>query len=85
MSTDPSADTQAKANEKAKVVAEEKEWEGHSGKGVTVGLPELVPGRFVRVESLERDYDEYQYYIKSVVHEIGKDNFKTVFEIGGWQ
>lgn len=83
--TDPSADTQAKADAKAKAIAEEKGWKACSGKGVTVGLPELVPGRFVSIESLEKDYEGCKYYIKSVVHEIRKDNFKTVFEIGGWQ
>jgi len=83
--TDPSADTQAKANAKSKVIAKEKEWKVCSGKGVTVGLPELVPGRFVSIKSLEKGYDKYKYYIKSVVHEIREDNFETVFEIGGWK
>lgn len=82
--TDPTVDTQKKANEKANVIVRKKEWAARSGKGVTIGLPELVPGRFVRVTSLEKDYGDHNYYIKNVVHEVSGEDFQTVFEIGGW-
>lgn len=82
--TDPAVHTQKKAGEKAKVIAKEKEWKARSGRGVTVGLPELVPGRFVKVEALEKDYGDHKYYIESVVHEISGESFRTTFEIGGW-
>ncbi len=82
--TDPTVDTQKKANEKANSIARKKEWTARSGTGVTIGLPELVPGRFVRVRSLEKDYGDHEYYIKNVVHEISGEVFQTVFEIGGW-
>lgn len=82
--TDPSINTQKKANEKAKVIAKEKEWKARTGRGVTIGLPELVPGRFVKVESLDKDYGDHQYYMESVVHEISGESFRTIFEIRGW-
>lgn len=82
--TDPFADTKKKADEKAKQIADEKKWRACSGHGITIGLPELVPGRFVGVELLEEDYGDHKYYIKSVVHEINDGSFQTVFEIGGW-
>lgn len=82
--TDPSADTQEKANIRAEKMAEEKRQDTCSGHGVTVGLPELVPGRFVRVESLERDYGDRDFYMKSVTHRISGGNFQTEFVIGGW-
>lgn len=83
--TDPCADTKKKAKEKAEWVAGENEWKRYSGQGMTIGLPELVPGRFVEVKALEKDYGDHKYYIKSVVHEIKGEDFKTIFEIGGWQ
>lgn len=81
---DPFADTQKKADEKAEMIAGEKEWRARSGQGITIGLPELVPGRFVSVELLEKDYGDHKYYVRSVVHEIRNDRFQTIFEIGGW-
>lgn len=81
---DPSADTQKKADERAKSIAAQRERRVRIGKGITIGLPELVPGRFVSVELLENDYGDHKYYIRSVVHEIRNDSFQTVFEIGGW-
>ncbi|RKI44381.1 phage late control D family protein [bacterium D16-51] len=82
---DPAVNTQKKANEKASVIAKEKEWKARSGRGVTMGLPELVPGRFVKVEALEKDYGDHEYYIESVVHTIDNESFRTTFEIGGWE
>ena len=81
---DPTVDTQKKANEKARGMARKKAWTAQRGTGVTIGLPELVPGRFVCVRSLEKDYGDHKYYIKNIVHEINGENFQTVFEIGGW-
>lgn len=82
--TDPAINTQKKASEKANIIAKEKEWKARSGRGVTIGLPELVPGRFVEVKSLEEDYGDHKYYMESVVHEISGESFRTTFEIGGW-
>lgn len=81
---DPAVDNQKMANAKAKAIAEKKEWNAMSGQAVTIGLPELVPGRFVKVSSLEADMADHKYYIRSVVHEIKGDRFHTIFEIGGW-
>ena len=49
-----------------------------------VGLPELVPGRFVSLKGLDSDLD-LDYYIREVRHEIGSDGFSTTLEIGGWE
>lgn len=81
---DPCADTQKKADIRAEATADKKRWQVCGGQGVTIGLPELVPGRFVRVESLEKDYGDHTYYITEVVHEITAEGFRTIFEIGGW-
>lgn len=82
--TDPTVDTQKKAKAKAEQIAREKEWKARTGMGMLIGLPEIVPGRFVKVSGLEKDYGDHTYYIKGVVHEISGESFQTAFEIGGW-
>lgn len=81
---DPAVDSQNMADAKAKVIAEKNEWNAMGGQAVTIGLPEIVPGRFAEVSSLEPDLADHKYYITSVVHEIRGERFRTVFEIGGW-
>lgn len=82
--SDPDADTLEKANERAKAIADARQWDLRSARGVTVGLPELVPGRFVEVKNLESDFGNHKYYITEVVHEIDEERFQTTFEAGGW-
>jgi len=82
--SDPDADSQAKVKGRAEAIAAEKKWSACSAWGDTVGLPELVPGRYVEVKNLEKDLGNHKYYIKEVIHEINKDHFSTSFEAGGW-
>lgn len=82
--TDPTADTQQKVNEQATTLAQNKERERCFGWGKTIGLPELVPGRYVQVKGLEKDFADKKYYLKEVTHEINGEHFQTRFEIGGW-
>ena len=48
-----------------------------------MGLPELVPGRFITLGGLDKDLNN-DYYIKEVQHDFGSDGFSTRMEIGGW-
>jgi phage protein D len=48
-----------------------------------VGLPELVPGRFVSVKGLDSELDR-DYYIREVRHELDSGGFSTSVEIGDW-
>lgn len=79
---DPEADTQDKADMCAQTYARRRIAAGQKGKGVCVGLPELVPGRFVEVVMLEEMANK-KYYINHVTHKIGKEGFVTEFEAGG--
>ncbi|MBQ7677899.1 MAG: phage late control D family protein [Lachnospiraceae bacterium] len=81
---DPSVDTSAKANSKAKSLADRMKRKMQTGTGMTIGLPVLVPGRFVEVENADGDLGDHTFYLKTVIHEISKDNYRTMFEIGGW-
>ena len=82
---DSMLNTQKEANNKAKSIADRQEWAAQTGLAITVGLPELVPGRFVKVEKLESDLCDHKYYIKTVVHEIDSEEFRTMLEMEGWE
>lgn len=81
---DPSVDTSAKANGKAKSIANRMKQKTQTGTGMTIGLPVLVPGRFVKVKNADKDLGDHKFYLKTVIHEINNEDYRTMFEIGGW-
>lgn len=80
---DPEADNQNKAKIRAEALADAEVRAGQRARGVCIGLPEIVPGRFIRIVKLEELVNK-KYYITSVRHNFDKNFFKTAFEIGGW-
>lgn len=80
---DPDADTAEKAKIRATALAEREINRAMTGNGHLRGIPEVVPGRFLQVESLDSMADK-KYYITEVVHTIDTESFTTDFEIGGW-
>ncbi len=81
--TDPDAQEEKKARKRAEKEALERKRRAQSGSLSCVGLPELVPGRFVAVKGLDPDLD-LDYYIQEVRHELSGGGFSTTLEIGGW-
>lgn len=81
--TDPEADNQEKVNERAKTTANKREWNLRKGSCKVIGLPEIVPGRYIKIENLE-EMVNHTYYITEVTHEMNEEDFTTTFEIGGW-
>lgn len=81
--SDPDAQEVAKAKKRAEKEAQERKRKAQSGSVECVGLPELVPGRFVSLGGLDSDLDN-DYYIREVQHDFGTDGFTTRMEIGGW-
>lgn len=81
--SDPDADSQEKVTLRAEYLAEQEIENAKYGKGITIGLPELVPGRFVEVVGLE-EMANRKYYMKEVRHTIREGYFTTEFDIGGW-
>ncbi len=77
--------TQKQVTDVAKSIAARKGWEAQTASAITVGLPELVPGRYVKVEKLESDLCDHKYYIKSVIHEINAEEYRTMLEMEGWE
>lgn len=81
--SDLDADTQEKANIRAQALAGVQLAEGQRGKGSSIGLPEIVPGRFIEVVKVEEMVNK-KFYVTSVTHRLGEDHFTTEFETGGW-
>lgn len=79
----PMADTQNRASVCAQSYADRMLARGQNGSGTCVGLPVLVPGRYVQVVMLEEMVNK-KYYIQRVTHRIGAGGFVTEFETGGW-
>lgn len=82
--TDPDAKEEAKAKKRAEKEAEERKRKAQSGTVTCIGLPELVPGRFVTLKGLDSDLNN-DYYIREVRHELNSGGFSTTLEIGGWE
>ena len=83
--TDPTADSQKKAANRAKVIAEHIQWRAQTGRGMCIGMPEIVPGRYIKVEKLDADLGDRSYYLKSVVHEWDEEHYITMFDIEGFK
>lgn len=55
------------------------------GSGSCIGLPELIPGRYIKIEKFDEDADDI-YYIQQIQHSFSiGDGFSTQFEIGGYK
>lgn len=81
--SDPDAQEVAKARKRAEKEALERKRKAQRGSVECIGLPELVPGRFVSLAGLDSDLNN-DYYIREVRHEFSSDGFITRMEIGGW-
>lgn len=79
---DEDADTSEKAQNRAEALARQELRRVCTGRGTTIGLPELVPGRYVAIEGIDPLIDK-TYYLQEVKHSITEDGFFTEFEIGG--
>lgn len=53
-----------------------------SGRGSCIGLPVLIPGRYLGIRGIDQSVDG-AYYIKTVNHAFGSDGFTTDFTLGG--
>lgn len=79
---DQDVDSQDKAKNRAEFIAQFEKNRSCMGTGKTIGLPELVPGRYVEVE-LADSLANQKFYISEVKHSVMDDYFTTEFEIGG--
>jgi len=54
------------------------------GGGTCIGLPELCPGRYLKIEKLDESVNK-TYYLKTVTHSFSESGFTTNFTIGGFK
>lgn len=62
------------------MVAEEKKKVRTAG-GTLTGLPEIVPGRYIKISGVASS-DTGDYYVTEVSHNFGSDGFTTSFTVG---
>lgn len=79
---DADADSAERAGIRAAALAREQEDKACTGSGCTLGLPELIPGRYLQVEALEAMLNK-KYYLTEVTHVMNSESYMTYFEIGG--
>lgn len=49
-----------------------------------IGLPEIIPGRFIKLDRLDSLMNQ-KYYITKVVHTYDSEGFRTDFWMEGWE
>ena len=81
---DPDADSAEKAKIRAGSIAEKMKMNSCYAEGELIGLPEIVPGRFLKVENVDSLADK-SFYLSEVTHYITESSFRTTFEARGWQ
>lgn len=53
-----------------------------SGEGECIGLPEIIPGRYIEIEGLD-DATNGKYFISKVKHRFDQSGYTTSFEVKG--
>lgn len=80
----PNMSDKTKAEKRAKREADKEKEKSQQGSGKCIGLPQIVPGRYITVKKMDPSIDG-SYYVTKVDHSIGSDGFTTSFEIGGYK
>lgn len=80
---DPDADSEDKAKTRAAYLADKMQMNSGFAEGELIGLPEIVPGRFLEVEDVDSMADK-KFYLSEVTHYLTESSFRTVFEATGW-
>lgn len=53
-----------------------------SGEGTCLGIPELIPGRYIEIDSQDKDA-KGSYFISKVHHRFDQSGYRTTFEFKG--
>lgn len=53
-----------------------------SGTVTCVGIPEIIPGRYIRLTGLDSRFFDGDYYIEEVTHKFSSSGYITSFQIG---
>lgn len=66
----------------AERMADRQKTAGEGGSGTCIGIPELVPGSYIKLGNLD-SREPKKYYIKRVTHSIGSSGYTTQFDVEG--
>lgn len=75
--------TQTDVTEAAKNMATTAKNENKKASGTCIGLPEIVPGRFLKISGVDSLINK-KFYITDVTHTINYNGFLTNFTTEGW-
>lgn len=79
---DPLENEKTGLDKVAQAILDEKAMGFVSGQGTCIGLPELVPGRYLELDGMGKQVNG-KYFISKVTHHFGADGFTTQFNIKG--
>lgn len=71
---------EAKIRRVAEAIAKKLKPEYAGGSGSCIGLPELVPGKYLRLGYLDTE-QPVEYYIRQVSHSFGTGGYQTQFNV----
>lgn len=74
--------TPEECKELAQAIFDQRAYSFVSGKGRCVGLPELIPGRYITLKGFDKSTAD-KYFISKVTHEFSEDGYYTSFEVKG--
>ena len=70
---------EAEAKQKAKALLEDNKWQNAEINVRTIGIPDIVPGRTIKIEGLSKNIDK-DVYIQHVSHQVStSDGYTTSF------
>ena len=82
--SDPACAAKNQAVNRAKALADRALTASQRAQISCVGLPELIPGRFIKIDRVDSLVNK-KYYITQVVHKIDENGYTTNLTTEGWE
>lgn len=82
--TAPDVFTEGQAKARAQAMAAMLAARNQTGTVSCVGIPQIVPGRYVEFVKMDSLLNK-KYYVTEVRHRFDESGFETSFDIGGWK
>lgn len=81
---DPSCVSASEAKKRASALASHALWESEQARIRCIGLPEILPGRFLSIDRVDSSVNK-KYYITRVTHTFDEAGFVTSLDVRGWE
>lgn len=85
--TEMNADIQntAEAKKVADYKAEKEKKKARQASGTCIGIPEILPGGYVKIKNADPKLIDGTYNVTEAKHSFSSDGYRTSFEAGGWK